>query len=106
VSGFKKVNIKKSNVIPISNPIENGFNTSKPVEGCDNALLAGEKNGVLNKNYTGNLYIECAGDGDAGFMDLTKTGRKTYKGRFVAPNGKADLGLDDEEEVALTCTKN
>jgi hypothetical protein len=104
--GFKLVNVKKSTVFSVSNPIDMGRPAPKLLEGCENALLAGEKNGQLNTNYAGNLYVECAGDGDAGFMDLKKTGRNAYKGRFVAPNGKTALGLADEEEVAFTCTSN
>lgn len=103
-NGFKLVNVKKSTVFPIANPIDMGQPTPKMLEGCQNALLAGEKNGQLNKNYTGNLYVECDGDGDAGFMNLKKTGSNRYTGRFVAPNGKSALGLADEEEVTLTCT--
>jgi len=102
-AGFKIVNVKKAFVVSPSNPIDMGQPDPKMLEGCQEALLAGEKNRQLNKDYSGNLYVECAGDGDAGFMDLKKTGHNSYKGRFVAPNGKPALGLGDEEEVALTC---
>lgn len=104
VHGFKLVDVKKLIFSSISNPIDKVKASAKVIEGCQNALLAGSSFGQLNKNYNGHLYIECAGDGDAGFLELFKTGTYTYKGRFVAPNGKASLSLSDEEEVQLTCS--
>lgn len=73
------------------------------LKGCQGALLAGSKGQILNADYSGDLYIECAGDGDAGFITLQKQKSDRYVGTFFAPNGKEQLNLSDEEEMPLTC---
>jgi hypothetical protein len=104
--GFKLVNLKVSSPFSISNPIDMGRPAPTALEGCQGALMAGSRNGVLNKNYSGDLYVECDADGDAGYMELEKTGRTTYKAKFMAPNGNLALSLSDEEELLLTCNSN
>lgn len=103
-SGFKSVNVLKVAAASISNPTETGKSVSQPLDGCQEALFAGQVNQQLTKKYTGDLYVECDGDGDAGFMELKRTGSGKYKGRFVAPNGNKALNLNDEEEISLTCS--
>ncbi|WP_413288472.1 hypothetical protein [Bdellovibrio sp. HCB337] len=73
------------------------------VPGCQGALLAGSKGQVLQPTYSGDLYIECDGDGDAGYMTLKKKKNGQYAAVFHGPNGKPALNLNDEEEVKMVC---
>lgn len=73
------------------------------VEGCEEALIAGERNGQLITSLKGDLYIECDGDGDAGYMNLKKVSGAKYVGTVHAPNGKHELDMGDEEEMSVTC---
>jgi hypothetical protein len=100
--GYKLVDVKKAG-FKVSDSIDMGQPQPKTLDGCEGALLAGEKNGQLIQELDGDLYIECAGDGDAGYIKLKKNGKKTYTGKFFAPNGKPALGLGDESEMDLNC---
>jgi hypothetical protein len=73
------------------------------ISGCEDALIAGEKNRILLKDLSGDLYAECAGDGDAGNISLIRVDDLTYEGELSAAEGMPDMGLDQDETVSLNC---
>lgn len=90
-AGYKLVNIKNS---------RNGI-----VKDCGNAFLAGVENGNLNFDYQGDLYIECANDGDSGYLELTKKSESQYTGKFITTTYSIPaLGLEYEDVADISCT--
>ena len=71
---------------------------AKAITGC-------EADAVSSTKLTDDaLYVECAGDGDAGFLSATRDdGADTYTGTVNFPNG----GIEgyDEAELAVSCAK-
>ena len=76
---------------------------NQKLAGCQGAILAGVQGNVMSTDLSGDLYLECDGDGDAGFMNLKAQGNGNYKALFMAPNGNSVMDLEDEEEVTLMC---
>jgi|GEM_PF-6230451 len=70
----------------------------QPVPGCQ----ADENHAV--EITARSLYIECDGDGDAGFLSANKSGRsRSFKGSMTFPNSGV-AGIDDRG-VRITCTE-
>lgn len=103
--GYKLVDVKKVRLFPASNPIdrESGPTTPQLVEGCKEALMTGELYGRPTRNYTGNLSVECDGNGEAGSIELKKMSANTYKGKFFAPYGNHTMRLGYNGELELSC---
>lgn len=49
------------------------------------------------------VYVECAGDGDAGFISIKTPARGEMTALLQFPNG--NLEFNDEDQIALTCRK-
>lgn len=82
----------------------NVFYTSKPFLGAEiaareQALAACQGASFDDKGKS--LYIECAGDGDGGYANLTRTANG-YDGKFTFPNG-GPKGYSDGKSAKIGC---
>jgi hypothetical protein len=72
------------------------------ITGCQNSHA--QFKFVRRSTVVRSISIECAGDGDAGYLNLTKS-KNGFKGKIGFPEGAHEAGISEDSEFAVTCKK-
>jgi hypothetical protein len=68
-----------------------------PVQGCAPAQQA--------QVTRSSVYVECAADGDAGFLDLRTDRAGRLSGKMTFPEGSPQFDVDMDAEIPVSCVR-
>jgi len=77
------------------------FVVEQPLRGCQNAKVSFKY--VRRSTILKSIHIECDGDGDAGFVTLTRTKAGNFQGGINFPEGKREIGQLEDSELKIHC---